>query len=104
MASQFLHDLADDFENAWPHVKDMSVLFDSKFGKALAELRTHAEAYGEQLLADAKTAGTTLLGQAEADAAPLVADLKADAADLAQTAEAGFQDIAGGEPQPTYED
>jgi len=101
MASQILHDLIDELENAISPVKGLVANAEAKISAALSALRAHAEADGQQLLADTETAAHTLGAQAVADAAPVIADVKADAADLAQTAQSALSGgVAGSEPQP----
>lgn len=94
MASQILHDLIDELENAVVPVKGLVATAESRISAAIAALRKHAEADGQQLLTDAETAGRTLAGQVAADAAPLVTDVESGVADLVHTAEQAATDPA----------
>lgn len=87
MASQLLHDLADDLENAWREVQGFRSSVDSKVGSVLGRLRSHAESDGSQLAADFQTAAGRIAHDIATDAAPVIADVESDVRDLAQTAE-----------------
>lgn len=87
MASQILHDLLDDLENAVSPVKGLVASAESRITAAITALRAHAEKLTDQVGADAATAAHTLAGQVAADAAPIVTDVESGVRDLAQSAE-----------------
>ena len=87
MASQILHDLIDELENAVAPVKGLVAAAQPRIHAAITALRNHAEKLVDQVETDATTAAHTLAGQVEADAAPLVTDVVSGVRDLAQTAD-----------------